>query len=105
VKILKNVAKDAKFVELRLNAVCEILSSDVLNVQHEIEVFFAAKVWIEHNVRRERYLSRVMDCVRFAFMKIHELIYISRHDNRLQKNEYCRELLKNACWYDFLFNL
>lgn len=99
IRDFKNVVRNPKFVELRLDTVTQILSSDVLNVENETEVFNAAKAWIQHDIRqREQHMSRVMQCVRFALMKNFELFLILSDTDLLQKNAYCREMLMKANW-------
>jgi hypothetical protein len=99
VKDFKNIMRSPKFVELHLDTVCKILSSDILGVENETKVFEAAKAWIQHDrCQRNQHLSRVMECVRFALMDDNELYNIVYNDDLLLKSEHCRMLLLEASW-------
>jgi hypothetical protein len=99
IKDFRNIAKNTKFVELRVDTVCRILSSDDLDVDNEEEVFSAAKTWIQHDPsNREQHLSRVMKCVRFSSMENCDISSILSNDNFLKKNESCRQIVLKANW-------
>ncbi|XP_062569333.1 kelch-like protein 5 [Saccostrea cucullata] len=99
VRCFKEAAKNVNFMELRLETVEKILSSDNLVVQNETEVFNAAYKWVKYDLhKREQFLSRVMECVRFAHMEHPELFLIFSDTDLLQKNAYCRDLLLKANW-------
>jgi hypothetical protein len=99
IRDFQRMARHPKFVELPLDILCDILSSDVLSVEREGEVYIAAMTWIQHDLcQREHYLSRVVECIRFANMEYNELFLILSDNDLLRKNAYCREMLKNAHW-------
>jgi hypothetical protein len=95
----RKISKSSRFVELPLDIVCELLSSDVLNVK-ETDVYDAAMTWIQHDFRqRESHLLRVMGCVRFALMDCCDLHLILRHTMHiLERSESCRAMLLEANW-------
>lgn len=58
-----------EFRELNVNVVCTLLSSDLLGVHTEVEVFYAGLLWvISDYTERKMYLRRVLRSVRFELM-------------------------------------
>ncbi|XP_037720350.1 uncharacterized protein LOC119553804 [Drosophila subpulchrella] len=57
------------FLRMDVYSLCDLLRSDGLAVQSEIEVFYAALLWLESNYQRRKiYIFRVMCLVRFHMM-------------------------------------
>lgn len=100
IRDFQKAVKKAAFLELRLDVLIKILSSDFLKIDKETEVFDAAHAWIKYDVlKREQHLSRVMECVRFALMDHLELFVLFSGVDLIQKNAYCREMMMKANWY------
>lgn len=68
------ISHSIEFLELDVKDVCELLSSDVLGCDGEMDVFRAACRWLNYDVdaRMDR-ASKVMQCVRFPLMSLMEL--------------------------------
>lgn len=100
IKEFQKAVRSPKFLELRLDVVTKILSSNGLSVGKETEVFDAAHAWVKHDLpKREQHLARVMECVRFALMDHVELFLLLSDVDLVHKNAYCREMLMKANWY------
>ncbi|XP_016955287.1 uncharacterized protein LOC108028142 [Drosophila biarmipes] len=57
------------YLRLDVDRLCDVLRSDNLAVQSEIEVFYAALLWLESNYqRRKKFIPRVLSLVRFHIM-------------------------------------
>lgn len=68
------ISHSLEFLELDVKDVCELLSSDVLGCDGEMDVFKAACRWLNYDeeARMDR-ASKVMQCVRFPLMSLMEL--------------------------------
>ena len=65
------------FLELDYNSVAKILSSSGLNIDSEMEVFFAAKWWLSHNVKqRSKYAEKLFLKIRFSLLSPPALNFI-----------------------------
>ncbi|XP_016977211.2 uncharacterized protein LOC108043157 [Drosophila rhopaloa] len=69
-----------EYQDLDVSSLCDLISSNGLNVQSEIEVFYSALVWLLSDYRKRRkYIGRVLSNVRFDMM--HPAFLIQWVDN------------------------
>jgi hypothetical protein len=60
---------EAEFLDIDIETILIILSSDDLNISSELDVFRAAIRWIAHNIMdRKQQLLKLMKCVRFPVL-------------------------------------
>lgn len=87
------------FLDIDIETIIFILSSDMLNISSELDVFKAAIRWIGYNViYRKQQLLRLMKCVRFPFMTQGELFQCIKLTDLIKENDECRKMLLEANW-------
>jgi len=104
--ILKNFGsflRQEEFLRLSVDDVCEILSSDNIRGQVELELFLAGDKWLKHDYQnRIRHVKRVMSNIRFPLISPDEL------DEKVQSisymKDFCMDLLFEASSYHMLRN-
>ena len=90
---------EAEFLDIDIEKILIILSSDDLNISSELDVFKAAIRWIAHNIMdRKQQLLKLMKCVRFPLMTHYELFQCNELTNLLQENKECTQMLLEANW-------
>ncbi|XP_023174413.2 uncharacterized protein LOC111601822 isoform X2 [Drosophila hydei] len=65
-----------EFVDLKLSNILSLLERDSIGVNCEVEVFFAALLWLSRSKSRLEHMEPVMKCVRFAYMPMAMLFSI-----------------------------
>ncbi|KAK8771230.1 hypothetical protein V5799_025521 [Amblyomma americanum] len=93
------VTQSDEFLELDAKDVCELLSCDVLSCERELDVFNAARRWLNHKVdTRLALTSRLMYCVRFPLMSLMDLSHCVEADTPpgLQDDHNVRVMILSA---------
>ena len=77
-------------IDIGIETILIILSSDKLNISSELDFFKAAIMWVGHNImHRKQHLIRLMKCVRFPFMTQIELFQCNELTSLLKENDEC----------------
>ncbi|KAL3852338.1 hypothetical protein ACJMK2_015995 [Sinanodonta woodiana] len=101
-RVLKDVYALRKcdgFLQLDVDTVCSILSSDLLNISSEQDVFQAAVQWIMYDVAdRLKYGLRLMSCVRFSYMTNEELFTCVETTSLMNGHDKFKDMILVACW-------
>ncbi len=93
------VSKSAEFKTISKDALCSYLSSDFLNFKkNEVEVFEAARRWLEWDEGRMHYVGDVMKNVRFMLINADKLGEISEN-KMVENNLECQKLIRDALVY------
>lgn len=91
-----------EYREMDAKCVCSLLSSDKLVVQSEMEVFFAALLWLFVDYKeRKRYISKLMECIRFMLIPPRFLLNLAKHLHELPEelaDELCPQLHKTMLY-------
>ena len=88
--------KQEEFLQLPLSQLTAVISSDVLDVRSEEQVYEAVMSWIKHNKDERRcHLLHILKHVRFHLMTPEVLDRISR-DDLIQSDKVCREIVIQA---------
>ena len=91
------VAESDDFQELDFLFVKKILSSNELNVDSELEIFSAVKLWVMHNVKdRSKYSTDLLSTVRFKLLSDHALNYILKESSCFCSSGVCNDIIKHA---------
>ena len=87
------------FLDIDIETLIFILSSDRLNISSELDVFKAAIRWIGYNVMyRKQQLLRLMKCVRFPFMTQGELFQCIKLTDLVKETDECKKMILEANW-------
>ncbi|KAK6637755.1 hypothetical protein RUM44_008177 [Polyplax serrata] len=79
-KFFLTLVSSKDFLELQLDEVFVLLSSNYISVHSEIEVFMSAVRWLWHDWKeRKECLEQVMSCVRFGLIAPWQLVDIRRN--------------------------
>jgi kelch-like protein 20 len=82
---------------LPVSQLCDIISSDELNVRSEEQVFNAVMSWTKFNVAERRpYLSQVLQNVRMPLLNPKFLVGTVGSDLLIRGDESCRDLVDEA---------
>ncbi len=68
VRNFDDIWKDKNFVEVSQEALFSYLTDENLQPENEMNVFRAAKAWIEHDRKRLKFADGIMCLIRFAFI-------------------------------------
>ncbi|CAL1289485.1 unnamed protein product, partial [Larinioides sclopetarius] len=64
-----------QFLDLEIEQILELFSSNELGARSEVIVFLAALKWISHNyLEREEYIVSVFERIRFPLMSKEEIL-------------------------------
>lgn len=112
--IMKNIAskfmrvRESKtFLHLDVDTLCLILSYDALILRSEMDIFYSCLNWLQSGDTKERnkYLDRVMDCVRFPLMN-HAMLYeCVEKCSLLKSSASCIQKIHEANWYVIFTNV
>ncbi|XP_017128098.1 uncharacterized protein LOC108146588 [Drosophila elegans] len=84
-----------EYLHLNVNCLCDLLGSNYLEVQSEIEIFYSALIWIISDYQnRKNYAARVLSKVRFHMMPPAFLLYWA-----FNLEEFEEELAGQICKY------
>lgn len=91
-----------EYRDMDVKCVCSLLSSDKLVVQSEMEVFFAALLWMFVDYKeRKRYIPKLMECIRFMLLPPRFLLNLAKHLHELPEelaDELCPQLHKTMLY-------
>ena len=93
IKHFSTVRKNREFLEINKDALCFYLDHELLKIEDEIEAFKAAKLWIEHDKKREQFAAEIMHTVRFASIPSEILTQDIAKIPFIRQNDECMELL------------
>lgn len=93
----QDVIDSEEFLLLPVEELCELLTSDELNVISEEDVFSSVMKWVRYNIseRRER-LKEVLKYVRLPLLSAKFLVGVVSADLLIKYDESCRELVDEA---------
>ncbi|XP_042225311.1 kelch-like protein diablo isoform X1 [Homarus americanus] len=93
----QEVMESEEFMELPVNQLMDIISSDELNVRSEEQVFSAVMAWVKYNVTERRpYLAQVLEHVRLPLLSPKFLVGTVGSDLLIKSDEACRDLVDEA---------
>ncbi|XP_052286070.1 kelch-like protein 3 isoform X2 [Dreissena polymorpha] len=98
VRNLSAAADTSFFMDMDVDLLCQILSSDDLVVTSEYEVFTIAMRWLLADEQRIKHIPRVMGYIRFDQMCIPELFTCAETTAILRGYDKFRELVLIANW-------
>ena len=93
----QDVINSEEFLLLPIKQLCDIISSDELNVNSEEEVFTAVMKWLKYNLAERRdSLKEVLKHVRLPLVSARFLVGTVSSDLLIKSDESCRELVDEA---------
>ncbi|XP_018018330.1 kelch-like protein diablo [Hyalella azteca] len=93
----QEVMESEEFLELPVNQLMDIISSDEVNVRSEEQVFSAVMAWVKYNVADRRpYLAQVLEHVRLPLLSPKFLVGTVGSDLLIKSDEGCRDLVDEA---------
>ncbi|XP_068227244.1 kelch-like protein diablo isoform X2 [Palaemon carinicauda] len=93
----QEVIESEEFMELPVNQLMDIISSDELNVRSEEQVFSAVMAWVKYNVTERRpFLAQVLEHVRLPLLSPKFLVGTVGSDLLIKSDEACRDLVDEA---------
>ncbi|KAB7495278.1 Kelch-like protein 20 [Armadillidium nasatum] len=91
------VMESEEFMDLPVNQLMDIISSDELNVRSEEQVFNAVMAWVKYNVTERRpFLGQVLEHVRLPLLSPKFLVGTVGSDLLIKSDEACRDLVDEA---------
>lgn len=91
-----------EYCDMDVKCVCSLLGSDKLVVQSEMEVFFAALLWMFVDYKeRKCYIPKLMECVRFMLLPPRFILNLANHLHELPAelaDELCPQLHKTMLY-------
>nr|XP_021002169.1 kelch-like protein 8 isoform X2 [Parasteatoda tepidariorum] len=96
----RKIILEEEFVSISAKHLEEIISSQDLFVDNEIEVYEAVMLWIKHDVNKRRdSLSKLLSKVHLPLLPLSYLRMYVDSDSLVRKNLECRDLLDEARHY------
>ncbi|ODN01800.1 Kelch-like protein 20, partial [Orchesella cincta] len=93
----QEVMTSEEFLLLPVGQLCDIISSDELNVRSEEQVFSAVMAWVKFSVAERRaYLPQVLQHVRLPLLNPKFLVGTVGSDLLIKSDEACRDLVDEA---------
>lgn len=94
------VVRSDEFVELSLEGLLDLVSSDYISVPREELVYEAVMRWIHHDLqdRRDK-VADILSHVRFPFVSPHYLQDVVERDELLRDELFCQGLIQEAHYY------
>ena len=93
----QDVVESEEFLLLSTEELCEIISSDELNVITEEDVFVSVMKWVRFNIsERKDKLKEVLKHVRLPLLSAKFLVGVVSPDLLIRYDENCRELVDEA---------
>ena len=84
------VVETKSFLELDYETVVKILESSQLQVDSEMQIFYAADEWVRHNIaERGKFTADLLVKIRIPLLPVGTLKHIMREDNFVSKNKDC----------------
>ncbi|XP_035669434.1 kelch-like protein 2 [Branchiostoma floridae] len=97
------VVQGEEFLNLSINAVCNLIASDRLTVPSEEKVFEAVVAWVAHNINdRQDFMPRLMEHVRLPLMSREFLVSRVEEEPLVKCNNACKDYLIEAMKYHLL---
>lgn len=93
------------FLELNVNEVVQFLESNNVGVNGEVDIFYTAVRWLLYDWdERNKFLEKVMDCVRFGMMDAWQIVefQVNKNCGKLEKiltNPYLKSKLDEGLSY------
>ncbi|CAL1267914.1 unnamed protein product [Larinioides sclopetarius] len=96
----RKIIVEDEFVSISAKHLEEIISSEDLFVDNEVEVYEAVMVWVKHDVnKRKDLLPKLLSKVRLPLLPLAYLRMYVESDSLVRKNLECRDLLDEARHY------
>lgn len=93
----QDVMESEEFLLLAVEQLCDIISSDELNVVSEEDVFSSVMRWVHFNTNdRSTYLKQILKHVRLPLLNARFLVGVVSSDLLIKSDEGCRELVDEA---------
>ena len=90
---------EAVFLDMDIEVISTILSSDNLNISSELVVFKTAIRWITYDIaQRKQHFLRLMKCVRFPFMTQDELFHCHVLTDLFKEDDGFMKMFLEANW-------
>ena len=94
------VVRSDEFVELSLEGLLDLISSDYISVPHEELVYEAVMRWIHHDLQSRRdKVADILSHVRLPFVSPHYLQDVIERDELLRDELCCQRLIQEAHYY------
>ena len=94
------VTKTKEYLELEVDQVAQLVSSDELNISHESEVYTAITSWVKHSQgSRTKNFSQLLQHLRVPLLTRKFLIDILAKEEMIMVNTDCRRFLLEALDY------
>ncbi|XP_055336332.1 uncharacterized protein LOC129586879 [Paramacrobiotus metropolitanus] len=88
------------FLNWEVRWVLNLLSHEDIPIMTELEVFEAARLWINYRPEdRLDHIRAVLNCVRWTYMTAEEMVCCEREDPCLMNRSEAHELVADANWY------
>ncbi|KAJ8317347.1 hypothetical protein KUTeg_005251, partial [Tegillarca granosa] len=96
--------RSMEYLQLNIDEVCEILSSDDLNVKNEEIVFDAVIRWIDYDTeRRKCHIPCLLKCVRLGLLTTQYFVEKVKSHPYIKENEMCKPVVIETL--KFLYDL
>lgn len=94
------VVRSDEFVELSLEGLLDLVSSDYISVPREELVYEAVMRWIHHDLpNRRNKVADILSHVRLPFVSPHYLQDVIERDELLRDELFCQGLIREAHYY------
>ncbi|XP_032237178.2 kelch-like protein 3 [Nematostella vectensis] len=94
-KNFQQVRSEEEFLDLSIGELCELISSDDLNVETEEEVFEAVLKWVKHESQnRAMHLPTALPCLRFGSLSSDFVERQIEGESLLQQCTFCQNFIK-----------
>ncbi|GFT95710.1 kelch-like protein 8 [Nephila pilipes] len=96
----RKIIIEDEFVSISVQHLEEIISSEDLFVDSEVEVYEAVMLWVKHDAEKRRdYLPRLLSKIHLPLLPLTYLRMYVESDSLIRKNLECRDLLDEARHY------
>lgn len=98
------ICKSQMFLGLSIEHVKFVLNKDNIRIDSELEIFYAAVSWIDHNRQdRMQYVVELMECVRFVYIPPEDIVNHVEPYTHVFAVQQCKSMLYNA--FRWVFNI
>jgi kelch-like protein 10 len=103
-KFSEVVSKSTEFLQLDIDEVCVLLSSDYLNMKNEEHVFEAALRWIDYEPNsRKIHIARLLHTIRLGLLTTHYFVEKVKSHPYIKDVDQCRPIVIETL--KFLYDL
>ena len=102
-KHFPEVRSSEEFINLPLNSIVELISSDELGVLAEEDVFEAVIQWVKHNrAERERHLAELIRHIRYELLTSNYVLKHVAEEEIINSNPDCKDFIIQALKYHLM---